>query len=97
MGQEIANSSAGSYGINIGSMVLTWAMRFIHGKLESWTGKAMAAAHRRQVRAEKAKRKEEKRKGKAEAENAKKQAMEDHRKEFVEHIENHDTELDSVD
>ena len=39
-----------NYGINVGSMAVTWAMRFVYGKIELWTGKALASAHRQQRR-----------------------------------------------
>lgn len=97
MGQEVANSSAGNYGINMGGMALTWAMRFLHGKLELWTGKAMSAAHRKQSSLEKAKRKEAKRKAKAQTEMAKRTAMENYQKEFMEQLENDGNEMDDVD
>jgi hypothetical protein len=97
MGKEIANSSIGSYGLNLGSMAVTWVMRFAHGNIERWTGKAMAAAHRQKASVDKASRKEAKRKAKEEAERAKKETMEIHQKEFLDQIENHDTPLDSLD
>lgn len=97
MGKDIANSSAGSYGINLGSMAVTWVMRFVHGRVELWTGKAMAAAHRHKASVDKANRKEAKRQAKEEAERAKKEAVESHQKEFLDQIENHETQFDSLD
>ena len=54
MGGSMAQSSLANYGINIGSMAVTWGMRFIYGKIELWTGKALASAHRQQRRDERA-------------------------------------------
>ena len=50
----MAESSLASYGINIGSMAVTWGMRFVYGKIELWTGKALSSAHRQQRREERA-------------------------------------------
>jgi hypothetical protein len=50
MGEGVARSQLGSYGVNIGPMVITWAMRFVHGKLEAWTGRALVSAQREQRR-----------------------------------------------
>jgi hypothetical protein len=44
MGKEIAGSVVGSMGINVAPMALTWLMRFVHGKLENWTGRALSRA-----------------------------------------------------
>jgi hypothetical protein len=46
MGEEVAKSQAGNYGINVGPMVLTWLMRYVHSKIESWTGRALVRAQR---------------------------------------------------
>jgi len=51
MGGPMAQSPLANYGINLGSMAVTWAMRFVYRKIELWTGKALAAAHRQQRRA----------------------------------------------
>lgn len=48
MGEDVAKSQAGSYGINVGPMILTWLMRFVHSKIESWTGRALVRAQREQ-------------------------------------------------
>ena len=42
------NKAFGGYGINIGSMLVTSALRFAHGKLETWTGYCLKAAMQRQ-------------------------------------------------
>ena len=47
----------GGYGINVGAMVVTWALRFTHGQLETWTGRALSAAMRAQKEKRKAKKK----------------------------------------
>lgn len=54
MGPEIAQSPVGKYGINVGPIVIGWAIRFLYGYLEHWTGKALAnaqRAHRQATRA----------------------------------------------
>lgn len=38
----------GSYGINVGPMVVTWFLRFMHGRIEAWMGKVLAKAHQKQ-------------------------------------------------
>jgi len=50
MGGQMSQSPMANYGINVGSMILTWGMRFLYGKIEQWTGKQLAAAHRQQRR-----------------------------------------------
>ena len=47
----------GSYGINIGSMLVTWGLRFAHGQLETWTGKALARSRQRMQQTKKKKTK----------------------------------------
>lgn len=71
-------------------MVVTWAMRFAHNKIELWTGRAMAAAYRQKVDADKIHRKEAKRKAKEDAEQARKAAMESHQKELLDHLDSLD-------
>jgi hypothetical protein len=51
MGGEIANSSLGGYGINIGPMAVGWVMRFFYAKLEAWTGRALSRAASQQRKA----------------------------------------------
>lgn len=46
MGGEMASSSVANYGINIGSLLVTWGLRFVHRRLQEWTGRALAAANR---------------------------------------------------
>lgn len=48
----------GNYGVNIGPMVVTWMFRFVNGKLELWTGKAL-------VNSQKLRRKQERDRKKA--------------------------------
>lgn len=48
MGGELAQSKAANYGINMGSMAITWLLRFCNGRLQHWTGLAMAQAAKRQ-------------------------------------------------
>ena len=49
-----ARKAFGGYGINVGSMAVTWGLRFVHGRVEGWTGRVM-------LKAQKKLRKEEKR------------------------------------
>jgi len=51
MGPEVAQSSLGNYGINIGPMLITWLMRDVHRRVETWTGKALVEAQKAQRRA----------------------------------------------
>lgn len=62
LGGEIAKSSAASYGINVGSMAVTWVMRFVYGYVEGWTGKEMARAHRNLKKQRKDQRKADRKK-----------------------------------
>ena len=43
MGEKVAKSSMGQYGMNIAPMAITWAIGFVRTKLEYWTGKALSA------------------------------------------------------
>jgi len=50
----------GRYGINVGSMVVTWALRFVQSRLEGLTGRFLSEANRyQQMRAKEEKRKNE--------------------------------------
>jgi len=46
----------GQYGFNMGPMIITWGLRFVHGKLEQWTGRAMVHAQTKQRQFEKEQR-----------------------------------------
>ena len=48
MGGEMANSSMANYGINVGSMLVTYGLRFLYGKIEQYTGIALAKKARQQ-------------------------------------------------
>ena len=48
MGGEMANSSMANYGINVGSMLVTYGLRFLYGKIEQFTGAALANKARQQ-------------------------------------------------
>jgi len=48
MGGQISKSSLANYGINLGPMAITWTLRFLHGRIELWTGKAMSQAYKEQ-------------------------------------------------
>ena len=51
LGKEVAASSVGSMRINVAPMAITWLMRFVHARLEAWTGRALARALQAQRRA----------------------------------------------
>jgi hypothetical protein len=48
MGGDIANSSIANYGINVGSMLVTYGLRYSYGKIESWTGVVLSNKARQQ-------------------------------------------------
>lgn len=56
LGNEIANSPAGQYGINVGSMAVTWVLRYTYSLIEAWTGRVLARAHQEQRKQRKAER-----------------------------------------
>lgn len=50
MGEKVANGPMGQYGINVAPMAISWSLRFLQGRLESWTGKALSQAYQAQKR-----------------------------------------------
>jgi hypothetical protein len=50
MGEKVANGPMGQYGINVAPMAVTWSIRFLQGRLESWTGKVLSRAYQKQKR-----------------------------------------------
>jgi phenylalanyl-tRNA synthetase alpha subunit len=44
MGDKVAGGPLGKYGMNVGPMAITWVMRFVYGKVESYTGSALSRA-----------------------------------------------------
>jgi len=48
MGEQVQNSPAGQWGLNIAPMLITWCMGSVKAKLEYWTGNALSAAARLQ-------------------------------------------------
>ena len=48
MGEQVQNSPAGQWGLNIAPMLMTWCMGSVRTKLEYWTGNALSAAARLQ-------------------------------------------------
>jgi hypothetical protein len=48
MGGEVAKSSLGGYGINVGPMVIRWVMGFVYTRVEAWTGRALICSQRKQ-------------------------------------------------
>lgn len=75
----------GQYGMNVGPMAISWLFRFVNGRLEHWTGKALAQSLRRQKKkqkaAQKAARKEEEKKEAAIAKEERKAARKARRAE----------------
>ena len=51
MGGHVAQTSLANYGVNVGPMAVSWILRFISGRVESWTGRALSGAQRAQRRA----------------------------------------------
>ena len=51
MGGQMAQSSLANYGMNVGPMAVGWVLRFINGRFEKWTGKALSQAYKAQRRA----------------------------------------------
>lgn len=47
MGGAVASGPLSGYGINVGPMVVTWALRFAQWKVEQWTGQALSSAMQR--------------------------------------------------
>ena len=50
----MAQSSLANYGINVGPMFISWALRFMNRQVEDWTGKAMVRAQKAQRKAARA-------------------------------------------
>jgi len=48
MGGPVSQGPLAQYGFNVGPMVITWLLRFIHGLLEGWVGRALVRSHKRQ-------------------------------------------------
>ena len=46
-----ARKAFGGYGINVGSMAVTWGLRFLHGQVEAWTGRVILKAQKRRKKA----------------------------------------------
>lgn len=70
MGGEISSGPMSRYGINTGPMLVTWTLRFLHGRLEAWVGRALLKSSRDAKKAKKKKKKQ----GKSEEEKAAKAA-----------------------
>jgi hypothetical protein len=66
MGDKVAGGPMGKYGMNVGPMAITWAMRFVYGRVESYTGRALSLAYQR--------KKKEARQGESEEERAARKA-----------------------
>ena len=48
MGGQVASGPMAKYGFNVGPMVITWVFRFVASRIEAWTGRQLANAHRAQ-------------------------------------------------
>lgn len=48
MGGQVASGPMAKYGFNVGPMVITWVFRFVASRMEAWTGRQLANAHRSQ-------------------------------------------------
>ena len=75
LGGPLAQSAAGQYGINVGPMVVTWVMRWIHSRLEAWTGRALVRARQAQRRRARETETAEERAARKEAKKRSKEAM----------------------
>lgn len=80
------------YGINLGPMALSWAFRFVNGKLEAYTGKALSRSYQKQKKTSREHETSEERAARKAARKAAKRAA----KEEAERIrqEQHRVELD---
>ncbi len=45
MGEKVAKGPLAKYGLNVGPMALTWGFRFLQGRLEAYTGRALSRAY----------------------------------------------------
>lgn len=48
MGGKVASGPLASYGVNVGPMAVSWVLRYVAGKLEIFTGRALSRAYQRQ-------------------------------------------------
>jgi hypothetical protein len=51
MGEKVAKGPLSKYGLNVGPMALSWGFRFLMGRLEAYTGRALARAYQKQKKA----------------------------------------------
>lgn len=51
MGDQVSSGPLSRYGINVGPMALSWAFRFVNGRLEVFTGKALSRSYQKQKKA----------------------------------------------
>jgi hypothetical protein len=51
MAKSSSSSSPANYGLNVGPMAVSWFLRFVYGRVENWTGKALSRAYQTQRRA----------------------------------------------
>lgn len=74
MGGPISQGSLAGYGINLAPMVLSWAFRFVHGRLERLVGLALKSAQQRQKKQQRAQETPEERTARKNAKRAAKEA-----------------------
>jgi len=58
MSGPVSSGPLARYGVNVGPMVITWGLRFLQGRLETWTGRALSNAHRAQTQQHKKQRRD---------------------------------------
>lgn len=58
MGGQVSTGPLAQYGVNVGPMLITWVLRFLQGRLETWTGRALSNARRAQTKQTKKERRE---------------------------------------
>lgn len=46
MGGAVAQSSLANYGLNVGPMAVSWALRFLDSQVETWTGYALSRRYK---------------------------------------------------
>jgi hypothetical protein len=81
MGGQVSNGPLARYGLNVGPMVITWGLRFLQGRLETWTGRALSDARRAQTEQSKKQRRENETPEEKEVRRAARRARRDAREE----------------
>lgn len=99
MGGQVSTGPLARYGINVGPMLITWVLRFLQGRLEIWTGRALSNSRKAQTKQTKKQRREhetpEEREARRAARRARRAAREEEqqrRKEQEESMQRQQTE-----